>query len=100
MGKILEEDPDMRDWFGADQFLVHVGIPSQLLYIAVTTNADKAFAAPVVGIPIPLHHAENPEHQTVHPHEPLARGAQRPCIAGFQELIDRFGALLFFGVYC
>src|SRR4051812_17641456 len=60
MRKVLEEDSHVRDRFGPHQFLVHIGVPCQLLDVAIATNGHETLAAAIVGIPVPLHDAKNP----------------------------------------
>ena len=63
----------MRHRLRAHQFLVHIGVPGQLLHIAVAADADETLAPVVAGVPEALHHAEHAEHRAVLLHEALAR---------------------------
>jgi hypothetical protein len=76
VGQIFEEDTHVRCRLCAHEFLVHVGLPSELLDILVPADVDEALAAIVIAIPEVLHHTENPEHGSVGLHELLTRQSE------------------------
>ena len=75
----------------AYQLFVHVGVPRELLHIAIAADADEPLPPSVIGVPEALHDAEDPEHPAVRTHEAFARRAQRLGVAGNNELIGRIG---------
>ena len=70
---------------GADQPLVHVGLPGELLDIAIGAHRHEALAPAVAGVPHRLHDPEDPEHPAMQAQEIAAGPAQHRGIAGGEE---------------
>ena len=91
MGDILHENAQVSGRLFADQFLVHVGFPSQPLHVRVCTHRDEALAPPVVAVPEMLQQPQNPEDLAMRFHEAFARIRQTARIAGAQAFRDSIG---------